>query len=47
LPSSLRDLRENPRTTAASTAIPTAADTNIRTAIPAICVRYETVDSPP
>ena len=36
-----------PRTTAISTAIPTAAETKFWTASPAICVRYDIVYSPP
>ena len=37
----------SPRTTATSTAIPTAAETKFCTASPAICVRYDIVYSPP
>ncbi len=39
--------RARPRTTAASTAIPTAAETKFCTASPAIWVRYDMVCSPP
>ena len=36
-----------PLITAASTAIPTAAETKFWTASPAICEKYESVVSPP
>ena len=39
--------RANPRITATSTAIPTAAETKFCTASPAICDRYDIVYSPP
>jgi hypothetical protein len=39
--------RENPRMTAASTAMPTPAETKFCTARPAICERYDIVASPP
>ncbi len=46
LPSSCRVRRANPRTTAASTAIPMAAETQFWTARPAIWDRYDIVPSP-
>jgi hypothetical protein len=39
--------RANPRITAASTAMPTAAETKFCTASPAICDRNDMVVSPP
>ena len=47
LPSCFAPRLANPRITAASTAIPTAAETKFWTARPAICEKYDIVVSPP
>ena len=47
LPSSLAPRLAKPRITAASTAMPTAAETKFCTPSPAICEKYESVVSPP
>ena len=47
LPSSLTPRLAKPRITAASTAMPTAAETKFWTARPAICEKYVIVVSPP
>ena len=46
-PSSAAPRLANPRITAASTAMPTAAEMKFWTARPAICEKYESVVSPP
>jgi hypothetical protein len=43
----LADRRANPRMTATSTAMPSAAETKFCTASPAIWLRYDIVYSPP
>ncbi len=47
LPSAATPRLANPRITAASTAMPTAAETKFCTASPAICEKYDIVVSPP
>ena len=46
-PSSPAPRRAKPRMTAASTAMPTAAETKFWTVRPVIWLRYDSVDSPP